>query len=74
MTATAEKRAELLARPLGEQRWLVVFCDGFGFGEHTLVAALGVTADGVKVPLGVVEGSTENAAVSEDVPLGVELR
>ncbi len=28
-----------------------------------MVAALGVTADGTKVPLGVVEGSTENASV-----------
>jgi transposase-like protein len=48
---------------LDDQRWLVVFIDGFGFGDHTLVGALGVTVDGTKVPLGVVEGSTENAAV-----------
>jgi putative transposase len=61
--ATAEKLAALLARPLGDRRWLIVFLDGFAFGEHTLVGALGVTADGAKVPLGVVEGSTENAAV-----------
>lgn len=65
VAATAERLAELLARPLDTLRWLIVFLDGFGFGfgEHTLVAALGVTAEGVKVPLGVVEGSTENAAV-----------
>jgi putative transposase len=63
VTATAEKLAELLARPLDDRRWLIVFLDGFGFGEHTLVGALGVDTDGVKVPLGVVEGSTENAAV-----------
>jgi hypothetical protein len=29
-------------------------------GEHLLVGALGVTGDGTKVPLGVVEGTTEN--------------
>jgi transposase-like protein len=63
VTATAERLAELCNQPLGDQRWLVVFCDGFGFGDHTLVGALGVTVDGTKVPLGVVEGSTENAAV-----------
>jgi transposase-like protein len=63
VTATAERLVELCARPLGEQRWLAVFIDGFGFGDHTLVGALGVTADGTKMPLGVVEGSTENAAV-----------
>ncbi|WP_181813757.1 transposase, partial [Gaiella occulta] len=45
------------------QRWLIVFVDGFDFAGHTMVGALGVTADGTKVPLGVVEGSTENATV-----------
>jgi transposase-like protein len=63
VNATAERLAELCARPLDGQRWLVVFIDGFSFGDHTLVGALGVTADGTKIPLGVVEGSTENAAV-----------
>ena len=41
----------------------MVFLDGFGMGEHLLVGALGVTDDGTKVPLGVVEGTTENKAV-----------
>jgi Transposase, Mutator family len=63
VAATAERLAGLLARRLDDQRWLVVFLDGFGMGEHLLVGALGVTADGTKVPLGVVEGTTENKAV-----------
>jgi putative transposase len=63
VAATAERLAELLARPLDDRRWLVVFLDGFGMGEHLLVGALGVTDDGTKVPLGVVEGTTENKAV-----------
>jgi putative transposase len=63
VAATAERLAELLARPLDQERWLVVFLDGFGMGEHLLVGALGVAADGTKVPLGVVEGTTENKAV-----------
>ena len=63
VAATAERLAELLARRLDDRRWLVVFLDGFGMGEHLLVGALGVTADGTKVPLGVVEGTTENKAV-----------
>jgi transposase-like protein len=61
--ATAERLAELLARRLDDRSWLVVFLDGFGMGEHLLVGALGVTDDGTKVPLGVVEGTTENKAV-----------
>lgn len=63
VAATAERLAEFRARPLGEERFLVVFIDGFDFAGHTMVGALGVTANGTKVPLGVVEGSTENATV-----------
>jgi putative transposase len=63
VAATAERLAELLARRLEDRRWLVVFLDGFGMSEHLLVGALGVAADGTKVPLGVVEGTTENKAV-----------
>jgi putative transposase len=63
VTATAQRLAELLDRRLDDQRWLIVYLDGFGMGDHLMVGALGVTADGTKVPLGVVEGSTENATV-----------
>jgi putative transposase len=63
IAATAERLAEFRSRPLDDRRWLIVFVDGFDFAGHTMVGALGVTADGTKVPLGVVEGSTENASV-----------
>jgi putative transposase len=63
VTATAERLAGLLGRRLDDRRFMVVFLDGFGMGEHLLVGALGVTADGTKVPLGVAEGTTENKAV-----------
>jgi putative transposase len=41
VTATAERLAALLARPLGDQRWVIVFLDGFGLGEHTLAGRAG---------------------------------
>lgn len=63
VAATAERLAELCARPLNQARWPIVMLDGVHLGEYLLVVALGVTDDGTKVPLGVVEGSTENAAV-----------
>ena len=63
VAATAQRLAELLDRRLDGDRWLIVYLDGFGMGDHLMVGALGVTADGSKIPLGVVEGSTENAAV-----------
>lgn len=63
IAATAERLVAFRSRPLDDQRWLIVFVDGFDFAGHTMVGALGVTADGTKVPLSVVEGSTENATV-----------
>jgi transposase-like protein len=63
ITATAERLAAFRSRPLDGERWLIVFVDGFDFAGHTMVGALGVTGEGTKVPLGVVEGSTENATV-----------
>jgi putative transposase len=41
---------------------------------HTMVGALEVTADGTKVPLGVVEGSTENATVVRGLVAGLRER
>jgi putative transposase len=74
ITATKERLAEFRARPLDGQRWLIVFIDGFDFAGHTMIGALGVTADGTKVPLGVVEGSTENAAVVRHLVTGLRDR
>jgi transposase-like protein len=74
ITATAERLAEFRSRPLDDQRWLICFVDGFDFAGHTMIGALGVTADGTKVPLGVVEGSTENAAVVRHLIAGLRDR
>jgi transposase-like protein len=74
ITATAERLAEFRSRPLDDQRWLICFVDGFDFAGHTMVGALGVTADGTKVPLGVVEGSTENATVVRGLISGLRDR
>lgn len=63
IAATAERPAEFRSRPLDEERWLIVFVDGYDFAGHTMDGALGVTIDGTKVPVGVVEGSTENKTV-----------
>ena len=64
VTATAQRLSELCSRRLDEARWPVVMLDGVHLGDHLMVVALGITDDGTKVPLGVVEGSTENAAVA----------
>lgn len=74
VAATAERLAQFRSRPLHDRRWLLCFIDGFDFAGHTMVGALGVDADGNKVPLGVVEGSTENAAVCTNLVAGLRDR
>jgi putative transposase len=74
IAATAERLAEFRSRPLDDRRWLICFIDGFDFAGHTMVGALGVTADGTKVPLGVVDGSTENATVVRHLVTGLRER
>ena len=62
----ARTRAELDAwtrRPLGELDIVALMLDGIGFGEHTLVVALGIDSTGTKHALAIREGSTENATL-----------
>ena len=53
--------AELLARRLDRLELVALMIDGLELDERCHVVALGVTIDGTKVPLGLWEGSTENA-------------
>lgn len=61
--ATEAKLAELFGRDLSTLDLLAVFIDGVHVGDHLIVVALGVDLQGVKHPLGLWEGSTENKAV-----------
>lgn len=64
---TTKALEELLAADLASLDIVAVFIDGFSFGEHLMVGALGVDAQGYKHPLGVIEGATENAGVVRDL-------
>ena len=61
---TRESLAELMGRDLGDQRLAVMMVDGVELKGRTNIVALGITTQGVKVPLGLWEGSTENATVA----------
>jgi putative transposase len=52
---------ELLARRLDQVELVALMIDGIELDERCHVVALGITIDGTKVPLGLWEGSTENA-------------
>lgn len=52
---------------LSNQRFVAILIDGTGVGGATQVVAVGVTDDNQKIPLGLKEGDTENAAVVKDL-------
>ena len=55
---------ELMGRRLDDVRLAVMMLDGIEIAERTHVVALGISTDGVKIPLGLWEGSTENATLA----------
>jgi putative transposase len=61
---TRETLGELMGRRLDDVRLAVLMIDGIDLKGRTNVVALGITSDGVKIPLGLWEGSTENATVA----------
>jgi len=61
---TRENLDALMGRRLDDVRLAVLMVDGIELKGRTNVVALGVTTDGVKTPLGLWEGSTENAPVA----------
>jgi putative transposase len=63
IAATKTALAELLNRDLAPLDIKVLMVDGEHLAEHLAVVALAITADGTKVPIGLWEGSTENATV-----------
>jgi transposase-like protein len=63
IAATRTALAELLNRDLGPLDIKVLMVDGEHLAEHLAVVALAITEDGTKVPVGLWEGSTENATV-----------
>jgi transposase-like protein len=64
---TKDSLLELMARSLADVRLAVLMIDGVGLKDHTCVVALGITTDGVKIPLGLWEGSTENKTVTSEL-------
>jgi len=61
---TRSALSELMDRRLDDVRLAVMMLDGLEIAERTHVVALGISTDGVKIPLGLWEGSTENATLA----------
>lgn len=61
--ASARRLRELQERSLAGERWVALLIDGKTFADDTLVIALGVTLQGEKRVLGLVQTATENQRV-----------
>ncbi len=72
MTETA--LADLLAADLTGLDLAAIMIDGVHFADHLCVVALGIDIDGVKHPLAVVEGSTENTTLVRGLLVGLRDR
>ncbi len=60
---TGEHLRALMSRSLADVRLAALMLDGLELKSRCCVVALGVTTEGVKVPLGLWDGSTENKRV-----------
>jgi putative transposase len=63
VSRTREHLIELMSRPLDDLRLAVLMLDAIELKGRCCVVGLGIDTDGVKHPLGLWDGSTENATV-----------
>jgi putative transposase len=61
---TTEQLIALMSRRLDDIRLAALMLDGIELKGRCCVVALGIATDGVKIPLGLWDGSTENATVA----------
>lgn len=64
VSRTREHLIDLMSRPLSDLRLAVVMLDGIELKGRCCVVCLGIDTDGTKHPLGLWDGSTENATVA----------
>ena len=64
---TRENLLALMSRRLDDLRLAVLMLDGIELKGRCCVVALGISTDGVKIPLGLWDGSTENATVAKQL-------
>ena len=65
---------EINSSDLSQLRFVAILIDGTNIGGRMVVVAIGITDDCQKVPLGLKEGDTENAAVVKDLLTGLTAR
>ena len=74
VAATETALSELMAADLSGLDLVCLMVDGVNFAGHCCVVAVGIDIDGVKHPLGVVEGDTENSTLVTSLLVGMRGR
>ena len=65
--ASAKQMRHLCERRFDDVDLLVIYLDGLVFGEHHIIGAVGVDAQGHKHVLGLIQGASENATACSDL-------
>ena len=74
VAVTETALSELMAADLSGLDLVYLMVDGVNFAGHCCVVAVGIDIDGVKHPLGVVEGDTENSTLVTSLLVGMRGR
>jgi len=74
VTKTAAQLAAWQTASLERLDLVGLLIDGVHIGEHCLIVAIGIAADGQKHALGLWDGSTENARVCQDLLANLQSR
>ncbi len=64
--ASSRKLKEIMERRLDWYNFVAVVLDGKSFGEDEIIIAIGITIEGKKVILGIIQAATENHKVCRD--------
>jgi transposase-like protein len=64
--ASSRKLREIMERRLDRYDFVAVVMDGKSFGEDEVIIAMGITIEGKKVILGIIQAATENHRVCKD--------
>jgi len=74
VAATQTALAQLMAADLSGVELVALMVDGVHFADHLCIVALGIDTEGVKHPLSLVEGSTENTTLVRELLVGLRER
>ena len=74
VAGTQTALAQLMGAELAGLELVALMIDGVHFADHLCVVALGIDITGVKHPLALVEGSTENTTLVRELLVGLRER